>query len=145
MQANGLTLHPDKTRIVDGTRQGFDVLGYHFHSRSNKKWPSRKTTGKFKDNIHPRTKRTNGQSMACIVATLNPILRGWFEYFKHTSQQDMEHADGYVRNRLRGILRKRRGRASKLDQQRWTNAYFLKQGLFSLEVAYAKTCQSSPR
>lgn len=86
--------------------------------------------------------------MACIIATLNPILRGWFEYFKHTSQQDMEHADGYVRNRLRGILRKRRkrrGRASKLDQQRRTNAYFLKQGLFSLEVAHAQVCQSSPR
>lgn len=35
MQANGLTLHPDKTRIVDGTREGFDFLGYHFHFRGN--------------------------------------------------------------------------------------------------------------
>ena len=148
MKAHSLTLHPEKTRIVDHSREGFDFLGYHFHFRGNKKWPSRKSTRKFKENIRPKTKRTSGHSMACIIAKLNPILRGWYEYFKHTSRQDMEHVDGYVRDRLRAILRKRRkrhGRASILDRQRWNKQYFLELGLFSLEAAYAQSCQASRR
>lgn len=148
MQANGLTLHPEKTRIVDGNREGFDFLGYHFHFRNNKKWPSRKSTRQFKDHIRPKTKRANGCSMSELIGKLNPILRGWFEYFKHTSRQDMSHADGYVRDRLRAILRKRRrrrGRASQPDRQRWNNHYFLQLGLFSLEEAYNAACQSSTR
>jgi RNA-directed DNA polymerase len=148
MQENGLTLHPDKTRIVDGNREGFDFLGYHFHYRRNKKWPSRRSTGKLKDAVRAKTKRTSGHSLSRIIADLNPLLRGWFAYFKHTSREDMAHADGYVRDRLRAVLRKRskrRGRASANDRMNWTNAYFQQHGLFCLELAYVVNRQSLRR
>src|SRR5215468_10543415 len=52
-----------------------------------------------------RTKRTRGDSLAKIVADLNPTLRGWFNYFKHAHPVTFKWMDGFVRRRLRAILR----------------------------------------
>jgi RNA-directed DNA polymerase len=78
---NGLTLHPTKTKVVDARTEGFDFLGYHF--RGTKHWPREKSVGKLKDTIRVQTKRTNGDSLHTIIASLNRALRGWFEYFHH--------------------------------------------------------------
>jgi RNA-directed DNA polymerase len=130
----GLTLHPDKTRIVDAReRGGFDFLGYHFERDQH--WPSKKSYRKIKDVIRAKTRRTNGNSLACIIADLNRTLRGWFEYFKHSHRNTFPQLDGYIRGRLRSILRKqnkRRGRSRWTDQQRWPNVFFAERGLFSL-------------
>jgi len=75
-------------------------------------------------------------------------LGGWFEYFKHSHWTTFRPLDSWIRMRLRSILRKRskrKGRGRGRDHQRWTNAYFAKQGLFSLTVAHAKASQSSMR
>ena len=53
----------------------------------------------------------------------------------------MESLDGWVRGRLRGILRKRaglRGRGRGKDHQKWPNHYFTKLGLYSLAAAQAE-------
>jgi RNA-directed DNA polymerase len=147
--ANGLTLHPDKTRVVDASqRGGFDFLGYHFErgdpSRTQD-WPSRRSLGKFKDAVRAATRRTNGQSLATIVAVLNPKLRGWFAYFCHSHWTTFGGLDGWVRMRLRSVLRKRqkrRGRGRGTDQQRWPNAYFHALGLYSLELSHVRMRQS---
>ena len=76
---------------------------------------------------------------------INPVLKGWFGYFKHADRWAMREVDGWVRMRLRSILRKRlgrRGRGRGSDHQRWPNAFFAKIGLFSLEVAHQLACQS---
>jgi len=144
MEANGLSLHPTKTRIVDASKPGgFDYLGYHFER--SRKWPSKKARDKFKDKIRELTPRNSGHSLARIIAATNVYLRGWFEYFKHAARHDLRSCDEYIRGRLRSILRQRaggKGRGRGKDHQRWPIRYFTEKGMFSLVQAHISACQS---
>ena len=144
----GLTLHPTKTRLVDERKDGFDFLGYHF--TSGRRWPRTKSLKKFKDTIRAKTKRNTGHSMTQIIVDVNLTLRGWFEYFKHSSRTTFPYVDGFVRRRVCSILRKqshRKGsaKANGADQIRWPIAYFDALGLFNLQRAHAAACQSCRR
>jgi RNA-directed DNA polymerase len=142
----GLTLHPVKTRIVDATKpgEGFDFLGYHFEA--GHRWPRAKSLKKLKETLRPLTKRANGNSMPCIVTSVNRVLKGWFEYFKHSYHTTFPSIDGWIRRRLRSILRKRshrRGISPLTDNRRWPNAFFRDCGLLSLtdtHKVYARSC-----
>jgi RNA-directed DNA polymerase len=144
---NGLTLHPTKTKIVDARTTGFDFLGYTFCG--TKHFPRDKSRRKLKDTLRAKTRRTSGDSLAYVVNDVNRTLRGWFAYFQHSSYRNVfRDIDGWVRRRLRSILRKRvkrRGISRSTDHQRWNNAYFAEHGLFSLATAHAAAVQSSPR
>lgn len=145
----GLTLHPEKTRIVDARHKkaGFDFLGYHFEQ--GLRWPRKKSLKKLKDTIRGKTKRNNGRSLQIIIEDVNRTTRGWFEYFKHSHKTTFKPLDGWIRRRLRTILRKRkrqRGQAKTMrDHIRWPNAYFAELGLLSLEAAFVEARQSSTR
>jgi RNA-directed DNA polymerase len=144
---NGLTLHPTKTRIVDVRQEGFDFLGYHFQRTKSgiNHWPRKKSLAKLKDTLRAKTKRTNGRSLPCVIADVNRVLRGWFGYFQHSLKTTFAPLDGWVRMRLRSILRKRQGRHGRgrgTDHQRWPNAFFAEQGLYSLMEAHRLACQS---
>lgn len=142
----GLTLHPTKTQIVDVETDGFEFLGYRFVK--HRRFPRKKSLAKFRDAIRGKTKRTNGHSLHAIIADVNRTLRGWFEYFKHSHHTIFGELDGWVRMRLRSILRKRTGRQGRgrgADHHRWPNAHFAKLGLFSLKTAHALGVQSSRR
>jgi RNA-directed DNA polymerase len=145
--AAGLQLHPDKTRIVDAAKPGgFDFLGYHFER--GYRWPSKKSLKKHKATIRSHTRRANGLSLQEIIRRLNAARRGWFEYFKHSHRTTFKPLDGWVRMRLRSILRHRqgkRGRGRGLDHHRWPNAFFAEHGLFSYVTAHDQARQSSPR
>ena len=83
--------------------------------------------------------------MERTVDKLNEVLRGWYGYFRYSHWTTFRPVDGYVRGRLRSILRARqrkRGRARDRDHQRWPNHYFVKLGLFSLWSAHAETLTS---
>jgi RNA-directed DNA polymerase len=143
----GLTLHPDKTRIAEATRKGggFDFLGYHFEA--GRRWPRKKSLAKLKDAIRAKTRRTNGRSLRQIVTDVNRTLRGWFAYFKHSYPTWLCNLDKWVRMRIRSILRRRsgrRGRGRGSDHQRWPNAFFTAQGLFSLHAAREAIRQPRP-
>jgi len=144
---NGLTLHPTKTRIVDARTEQFDFLGYTFSGENH--WPRQKSLKNLRDAIRERTRRTTGDSLQCVVARVNPVLQGWFAYFQHSTYRSRFVAvDGYVRRRLRSILRKRskrKGIGHGLDHQRWPNRFFAEHGLFSLTAAHAAAVQSSRR
>jgi len=152
---NGLVLHPVKTQLVELTPdQGFDFLGYHFRpSRKTpgkvNRWPRKKSLKRLRDSIRPLTRRSNRHGVPCVIHRLNPILRGWFGYYQHSSNDsDFRTLDGWIRTRLRSILRrhrKRKGRARAPDKRRWPNAYFAARGLFSLQDAFAAARQSSSR
>ncbi len=139
-KANGLTLHPDKTRIVDSRQpgQGFDFLGYRFEA--GRRFVRKKSLRAFKDKLRAKTIRSRGDSLARIVADLNPALRGWFGYFKHAAPFQLRNLDRFVRRRLRAILRKQDKRPGfgrcKADHQRWPNAFFADQELFTLATAF---------
>jgi RNA-directed DNA polymerase len=143
----GLTLHPEKTHIVDATiAGGFDFLGYHFER--GYQWPRKKSMAKFKDTVRYKTKRTNGHSLQAIIADVNRTSKGWFEYFKHSHKTTFPRLDSWIRMRLRSILRKRQGKKGKgrgSDHHRWPNAFFAAQGLFSLHAAHGEACQSARR
>jgi RNA-directed DNA polymerase len=133
-EENQLIIHPEKTRIVDAReRGGFDFLGYHFER--GMKWPRKKSLTKFKDKIRERTKRTNGNSMEAIIARLNPMMRGWYGYFKHSIPNELEKLDGWLRRRLRAILIKRKGKkgfGKGRSNIKWPNQYFDNLKLFRL-------------
>lgn len=140
VQANGLNLHPDKTRIVEASQEAFDFLGYRFDRGYRLVRP--KSLEKLKEAVRAKTKRTNGHSLTCIIGKLNRTLQGWFGYFWRCHGNVYSSLDGWIRRRLRSLLRKRQGRKGisrhGADEQRWPNAFFAEQGLFSLKMAHAQ-------
>jgi RNA-directed DNA polymerase len=143
MEAAGLQLHPDKTRLVDMSKADahFDFLGYRF-KRSKRGRLMRlvrpKSKQKLREALKKHTKRCNAHSMECIIAKVNIHLPGWYGYFRQAEPSELRGMDGWLRMRLRSILRKRRkskGRGRGMDHQRWPNRYFEELGLFSLEQA----------
>ena len=144
--AKGLTLHPEKTRLVDVRVRGvgFDFLGYHFERGT--RWPRKKSLTKLKDTIRRKTRRCNGNSLDAIVVDVNVTLRGWFEYFKHSNRRSFPALDGWIRRRLRSILRtwaKGKGISRGYDNIRWPKRFFRDHGYFSLEDAHRALFQSS--
>jgi RNA-directed DNA polymerase len=140
VEENGLALHPDKTRLGDCRQagEGFEFLGYRFEA--GRRFVRKKSLNRLKDSIRARTKRTCGASLACVINGLNPRLRGWFSYFKHAHPTEFTALDGYIRRRLRAILRKQDKRPGfgrcQRDHQRWSNAFFAQAGLFALYPAW---------
>lgn len=137
----GLTLHPEKTRVVNASeRGGFDFLGYHFER--GMKWPREKSLGKLKDRVRAKTSRLDGRSLTEIVTDLNRSLRGWYGYFQHSQANVFGPVDGFVRRRLRSLLEKRRGRTRQglgSAHQRWPNKWFARSGLLSLAAEHQWT------
>lgn len=148
VEANGLTLHPEKTRVADARdAEGFQFLGYWF-KKGRIRDPRPRSLRKLKDALRPLTKRTNGRCLQAIIQSANPVLRGWFGYFRHCHWNVYTDIDGWLRMRLRSVLRKRRkrrGKARGRDHQRWPNSFFGACGLWSLEAAHREFRQSSAR
>jgi RNA-directed DNA polymerase len=146
----GLELHPDKTRIVDlrEGREGLDFLGCHFHARVSgrllergvrryylQRWPSQQALGSVRRKIKTKTGRGRaGTDIRAVIADLNPILRGWGNYFR-TGNPTIKFVqiDRYVERRLCRLMRKRYGRNLRAGQCRsWTREWFEAHGLYRL-------------
>ncbi len=138
----GLTLHPEKTHIVDSREKSFSFLGYSFRGRL--RFPRAKSHQKVVDRITELTPRSSGESMATIITTLNRSLRGWFTYFRHCFWNVFEPYDARIRRRLRRILQKRHRRNPKRlpATNRSPNQYFSDLGLYSLQEAHVRFVQS---
>ena len=125
--------------------QGFEFLGYRFEAgRHDARGKSQQA---LRERGRARTRRTSGESLQAIIAKLNPLLRGWFGYFKHAQARTLATLDAFVRRRLRSILCKREGRSyvyhrSRYNHQRWPNAFFAEQGLFTMRQARQQASQS---
>jgi len=146
VEENGLTLHPDKTHIGDSRieGQGFEFLGYRFEA--GKRWVRKKSLKGFKDKIRAKTKRSRGDSIRAVIDDLTPTIRGWYGYFKHAYRSTFPAMDGFIRRRLRSILRKQEKRPGMgicyEDHKRWPNAYFAGLGLFTMMQARQTESQS---
>lgn len=144
VESNGLTLHPDKTRIVQASTESFDFLGYRYER--GERFVRPKSLGKLKETVRSKTRRTDGRSLKAIIADVNATLRGWFGYFKRCHRTVFSGLDGWIRRRLRSVLRKRLGlkgmsRHGADEQKRWPNVYFAEQGLYSLKAAHERASQ----
>ena len=144
--ANGLTLHPDKTHLgdcrVDG--QGFEFLGYRFEA--GKRLVRKKSLMSLKDKIRAKTRRNEGNSIDYVIASLNPTLRGWYAYFQHAHRFTFSTIDGFVRRRLRAMLRRQKHRPGQgrclNDHKQWPNAFFADLGLFTMSNVHRLARQS---
>lgn len=143
---NGLTLHPEKTRIANCRKKGngFEFLGYRFER--GRRHVRKKSLDKLKETIREKTRRTRGQSLKVVIADLNRTLRGWFGYFKHAHPNIFLELDQMIRRRLRAMLRKQDKRPGvgndHRDHRRWPNAYFANAGLLALHTAWQSARQS---
>jgi RNA-directed DNA polymerase len=137
----GLTLHPEKTRVVDARAPGgFDFLGYHFER--GLRWPRKKSLEKLRERVRAKTSRLDGRSLSAIVADVNRSLRGWYQYFQHSQANVFAAVDGYVRRRLRRVLQWRLdgvGKGTGATHQRWPNEWFARRGLLSLKTEHEWT------
>jgi len=139
-QEYGLTLHPDKTHIGNclGKGQGFEFLGYLFEA--GHRYVRKKSLLACRDRIREKTKRSRGVSVEQIIGELNPSLIGWFGYFKHARSTTFRGVDGFVRRRLRAVLRKQMKHPGQgtawSDKLRWSNAFFAERGLFTMHEAW---------
>jgi RNA-directed DNA polymerase len=155
----GLRLHPDKTRVVDlrQGREGLDFLGCHFRARMSgrlwerrrvvryylHRWPSQRAMKRLRGKVRDRTSRNRtGTDIRIVIADLNPVLRGWGNYFRTgNAAQKFRQVDDYVVNRLRGLMVKKRGRNLHAGQTaQWTEEWFNGHGLHRLRgtIRYPK-------
>jgi RNA-directed DNA polymerase len=148
----GLTLHPDKTRVVDvrDGQQGFDFLGFHHRKveswrwrgkRYLQAWPSKRARQRVRARINtitaPRYRLT--EPIRQIVEELNRVLRGWGAYFRvRNAAQVFRYVDEYVRERLSLFLQKKARRTGR----RWkvhTPDFFRALGVYHLSGTVAWT------
>ena len=140
--ANGLTLHPTKTHVGDCRvpGQGFEFLGYRFEA--GRRWVRKKSLEKLKDTIRAKTRRTRGDSLERVIGDLNRTLRGLVRLLQAAYPTTFADVDGFIRRRLRSMLRKQQKRATRgrhsIHHRRWPNAYFARLGLFALTAARAR-------
>ena len=146
MEQVNLTLHPEKTHIVDMQEAGarFDFLGYRFKRTGRGRiirLAHPKSEAMLRDVVRKYTRRCNRYGMTMIISLLNPKLQGWFGYFKHAYWGQHRDLDQWIRMRLRSVYRRhhrKRGRERSTDHQRWPNRHFTELGLFSLQTAHSE-------
>ncbi|MCZ7686774.1 MAG: group II intron reverse transcriptase/maturase [Sandaracinaceae bacterium] len=147
----GLELHPDKTRRVelfDG-KEGFDFLGCHLHKRMSGKlweekgrrlyflnrWPSDRSMKRIRQRVRELTPRGRCHAdLRDVIADLNPVLRGWGQYFRTgNAAKRFNQLDSYVWRRLVRLRVQRKGRHLRAGEaERWTRESFHDLGLHRL-------------
>lgn len=141
----GLRMHPDKTRIVRLTNgeQGFDFLGFHHHKVASwryrgryylQRWPSDRAMASIRAKIREATdRRYVGRDIAYVVEDLNPVLRGWGNYFAHgNSARKFAGIDAYVHERLALFASAKHGLRGRNWQRRFTHSWLLELGVYRL-------------
>ncbi len=132
----GLILSPEKTRIRH-LDEGFDFVGWHY--QGHRRWPRNKSVKALRLKLREKTRRLRPGSMELICAELNPVLRGWFVYFRDgNSGGTFGEVISWVRRRLRSILHRRHkghGMGSRDLNRKWPNRLFASWGLYDPEEA----------
>ncbi|MFG2250864.1 group II intron reverse transcriptase/maturase [Spirillospora sp. NPDC048823] len=147
----GLRLHPDKTKVVDlgEGREGLDFLGCHFRARFLgrvwekygkiryylHRWPSQAAMKKLRSRVHELTdRRRSGTDVRAVIADLNPILRGWGNYFRTgNAAAKFRQIDRYVVYRLHHLMVRKRGRNLRAGRAaEWNEEWFNGHGLYRL-------------
>ena len=157
--ALGLRLHPEKTKVVDlrEGREGLDFLGCHFRARMSgrlweqkrivryylHRWPSQTAMARVRAKVRDLTGRNRvGIDVRDVIAVLNPILRGWGNYFRTgNAAVKFGQIDRYVVWRLFRLMVKKRGRNLRPGQAgQWTEEWFNGHGLHRLRgtIRYPK-------
>lgn len=154
-----LRLHPEKTHLVD-VRKGkasFVFLGCTHRKRRSiqrnprahymHRWPSPRAMTKLRERIHDLTRVGNGASdVADVIASLNPVLLGWANYFRTgTAYREFLAIDEYVRERIHHWLWRRGGQRPRFRAERWPRERLHSMGLHRLRHRVQYPVQATPR
>ncbi len=156
----GLTLHPEKTRVVDLRRgkEGFIFLGcvnrkrrsiqraphLHFMHR----WPSPKAMQRVRERVHDLTgaHRSGAKDVKEIIASVNPVIRGWGNYFRTgTADREFNQIDWYVHERITRWLWRRGGQRARCRRDEWPFERLFGMGLHRLRTTVRYPAQATPR
>ena len=140
----------DERRLVRlRLSQSSTLLGCHFRARASgrllergvrryylQRWPSVGSMKRVRQKVRGRTGHNRGglKDIRVLISELNPILRGWGNYFRTGNAANKFHQiDSYVVRRLRRFLLRRHGRNLRAGQAaRWTEDWFNELGLHRL-------------
>jgi len=144
----GLRLHPEKTWLVElGLgKQGFEFLGCYLRvirshftgKRYLFRWPSRRAMNAIRARIRSLTRRRRWAGMRdirAVIRMLNPVLRGWGNYFRTgNASKHFVALDGFVRRRLQRLQMRRGGqRRPSFNPKQWPHTrYVADHGLYQL-------------
>lgn len=159
MQRLGLELHPDKTKLVDlsAGKEGFEFLGCHVRKRRSiqrmpqrhfmQRWPSPKATKRLRCRVHELTDacRSRARDAKEVIASLNPLLRGWGNYFRTgNAERVFNRMDDYVYGRLRRWQWRRGGQRARCRPAAWPRERYYGMGLYRLQGAVRYPVPATP-
>ena len=157
MNKLGLVLHPEKTRMVE-LRRGkgsFVFLGCTIRKKRSilrnprwyfmHRWPSPKATKRLRDRVREITdSRQSGKDVKQVIAELNPVLRGWGNYFRTgTCSREFLKMDGFVYHRITRWFY-RRGGQRPTKQAPWNSQQLHGMGLYRLRGHVRYATQATP-
>jgi group II intron reverse transcriptase/maturase len=141
----GLSLSPEKTRIVELTKgkQGFDFLGFHLRKVESwkwrgkwylQRWPSARAMSSIRSKVRELTDRRHTEmALSSVVDRLNPVLRGWGNYFRGgNSARKFTQVDSYVHERLAIFARNKHQRSGRGWATEYNVAWFQRLGVHTL-------------
>lgn len=157
MNRLGLKLHPEKTRMVDLRRgkESFVFLGCTIRKKRSiqrnprrhfmQRWPSPKALKRVRERVHELTdSRHSGQDVKQIIAKLNPVLRGWGNYFRSgNAERKFNQLDSYVYRRLAQWMDRRGGQRPQ-RVEKWSHERFVGMGLHQLRGTVKYPAQATP-
>jgi len=155
----GLKLHPVKTRIVNISRgkDSFEFLGCTIRKRRSiqrmphchfvQRWPSPKAMKRITQRVHELTKasRSGVQDVKTLIGSLNPVLRGWGNYFRTGNADDQfNYIDRYVYERLCRWLARRGGQRCAVRLANWPPQRLYAIGLHRLQGRVTYPTHATP-
>lgn len=126
-----LRLNDEKTSVfrITTNKHSLEYLGYQIYLK--KVQPGNASVQRLKDRVRFVTQRQQGKSVEMIIKNLNPVIRGWGNYYKHTTiKKKYWDLDFWIQRRIRGYMTKRWWWT---DIKRIPVEQILKKGLVTLE------------
>ncbi|MEO5779120.1 MAG: group II intron reverse transcriptase/maturase [Arthrobacter oryzae] len=155
----GLTLHPEKTRMVDlrHGREGFTFLGCAIRKRRSiqrnprrhfmQRWPAPRAMKRLRERVHDLTdaRRSGAKDVKEIIDALNPVLRGWGNYFRTgNADREFNHMDSYVYRRITWWLWRRGGQRTRFRFDQWPSDRLYGMGLHRLQGTVRYPANATP-
>jgi RNA-directed DNA polymerase len=141
----GLRVSPEKTRIVELAegKQGFDFLGFHLRKVESwkwrgrwylQRWPSSRAMKNVRAKIRELTdRRYAGIQLEVVVERLNPVIRGWGNYFRvGNSARKFSQIDSYVHERLAILASDKHKRSGRNWGTRFDSEWLDRLGVYTL-------------
>jgi RNA-directed DNA polymerase len=133
----GLRLSEAKTRVVH-IDEGLEFLGFRIQRHPRRgttrrhiyTYPSKAAVAAVKTKVRAATRQGTNQPLAALLSRLNPVLRGWANYFRHgVSKATFNYLRAFVWRRVVSWLRRKHPRMSwEQLRRRYLPAWWPAQG-----------------